>query len=331
MQRSNDATIGRGVSEPAPATMQNTSSQGRNRVGEERFFVLVNRAAGGGRCGRLADQALARLRREGLKLETADSQYPGHGTELVRAAYRDGFRRFVAMGGDGTAYEIVNGVFPQARNGPVTLAFQPLGTGNSFLRDFTTEGLAHATRALLEGRQRACDVLRLRHRDGELYSINLLSLGFTADVAALTNRRFKRLGYPGYLLGVFACLARLSRRPFPVRVDAAEEFDRRRHLFLTFNNSKFTGGTMMIAPQADIASGEVEYVRWGPVGRLALVRNLHTLYDGSHLNHPLASRRSVRSVEFALDAPVDVMVDGEVLTLHPEKLDVLPGALRVMV
>lgn len=291
----------------------------------------MNRAAGGGRCGKLADAALARLRAEGVELESADSERPGHGTELVRAAFRSGFRSFIAMGGDGTSYEIVNGVFPEARDTDVTLAFQPLGTGNSFLRDFTTQGLEHATRALLEGRQRPCDVLRLRHRDGELYYINLLSLGFTADVAALTNRRFKRFGYPGYLLGVFACLARLSRRPFPIRVDTAGEYDRRRHLFLTFNNSKFTGGTMMIAPQADTASGEVEYVRWGPVGRFALVRNLRTLYDGSHLNHPLASRRSVRCVEFALDAPVDVMVDGEVLTLHPERLDVLPGALRVMV
>ncbi|NIW25578.1 MAG: hypothetical protein GWN29_13980, partial [Gammaproteobacteria bacterium] len=172
-----------------------------------------------------------------MQLEAVDSQRPGHGIDLVRDAYHSGFRRFIAMGGDGTSYETVNGLFPEALGTHVTLAFQPLGTGNSFLRDFSTEGLNHATGALLEGRERACDVLRLRHRDGELYYINLLSLGFTADVAALTNRRFKRFGYPGYLMGVFACLAKLTRRPFPLRIDDEEELDRRRHLFLTFNNS----------------------------------------------------------------------------------------------
>ncbi len=301
------------------------------RANEKRFFVVVNRAAGGGRCGKQADVVLARLRAAGVSLESASSERPGHGIELVRQAYRAGFRRFIAMGGDGTSYETVNGLFPDALGDHVTLAFQPLGTGNSFLRDFTKEGLAHATAAILEGRERPCDVLRLRHREGELYYINLLSLGFTADVAALTNRRFKRFGYPGYLLGVFACLARLRRRPFPLRIDDEGELDRRRHLFLTFNNSKFTGGTMMIAPQAETASGAVEYVRWGPVGRFELVRNLHTLYDGTHVEHPLASRRAVRKVQFELDAPVDIMVDGEVLTVHPETLDVLPGALHVMV
>ena len=308
-----------------------TESQASNAAGASRYFAIVNRAAGGGRCGKLADAALERLRAAGVQIQTAESERPGHGIELVRAAFRAGFRRFIAMGGDGTSFETVNGLFPEAQGDQVTLAFQPLGTGNSFLRDFTKEGLKHATAALLEGRTRRCDVLRLRHRAGELYYINLLSLGFTADVAALTNRRFKRFGYPGYLLGVFACLARLQRRPFPLRVDGEPQLDRRRHLFLTFNNSKFTGGTMMIAPQAETASGAVEYVRWGPVGRFDLVRNLHTLYDGTHVNHPLASRRAVRNVEFELDAPVDVMIDGEVLTVHPESLDVLPGALHVMV
>ncbi|MFQ5599731.1 MAG: diacylglycerol/lipid kinase family protein [Candidatus Krumholzibacteriia bacterium] len=297
-----------------------------------RFLVVVNRAAGGGRCGKLAAETLARLRERGLEFDVAASEYPGHGTEIAREAYRDGYRRFVAMGGDGTSYEIVNGLFPEAQeSGRPTLAFQPLGTGNSFLRDFTDQGLEYATEAMLEGRERTCDVLRMKHKDGVIYYINLLSIGFTANVAALTNRRFKRFGHLGYLAGVLACLARLSRRSFPIRVDGEAEIDRRRHLFLTFNNSKFTGGTMMIAPQADTADGLVEYVRWGPIGRIDLIRNLNTLYDGSHLKHPLASRRGVRRIDFHLDGPVDVMVDGEVLTLHCETLEVLPSVLNVMV
>ena len=87
---------------------------------------------------------------------------------------------------------------------------------------------------------------------------------------------------------------------------------------------------MMIAPQAEIDDGLVEYVRWGPIGRLGLIRNLPGLYDGTHVEHPLAERKALRRVEFNLEAPADVMVDGEVLTLHCEELDVLPGALNVV-
>jgi diacylglycerol kinase family enzyme len=149
-------------------------------------------------------------------------------------------------------------------------------------------------------------------------------------VATLRARRFSAWGEVGYQASIFLTLARFNRRPFPLRIEGAENFDDRRCLFLTFNNSKFTGGTMMIAPNAEIDDGLVEYVRWGPIGRLGLIRNLPGLYDGTHIEHPLAERKAVRRAEFNLDGPIDVMVDGEVLTLHCEELDVLPGALNVV-
>jgi len=117
-------------------------------------------------------------------------------------------------------------------------------------------------------------------------------------------------------------------------VDGEEQIDRRDRrpcLFLTFNNSKFTGGTMMIAPKAEVSDGLIEYVRWGPIGRFGLIRNLPTLYDGTHIQHPLAERQAARSIEFYLEGPVDVMVDGEVLELHCQMLDILPSALNVVV
>jgi len=298
----------------------------------ERFLAVVNPTAGGGRCGRLAPLVLERLRAAGIEFDVAPSHGPGHATTLTREAYAKGYRRFIAVGGDGTSYEIVNGLFPESASGErAALGFLPLGTGNSFLRDFTDHGVEHAIRAILYGRQQPCDVLRLTHQEGVLYYINLLSMGFTADVAALTNRRFKRLGELGYLLGVLTCLVRLRRRAFPLRVEGQAEFDRRRCLFLSFSNSKFTGGKMMIAPLASTSDGLVEFVRWGPIGRAGLIRNLHTLYDGSHLAHPMASRLGARRIEFALKEPVDVMVDGEVLTLRCQHLEALPGALDVLI
>jgi diacylglycerol kinase (ATP) len=206
----------------------------------------------------------------------------------------------------------------------------PLGTGNSFLRDFSNRGAEHAIESLIAGRTQPCDVLRLRHRGGVIHYINLLSVGFPADVATLRARRFSGQGEFGYFISIFLGLARLERRPFPVRADGDADFDRRRCLFLTFNNSKFTGGTMMIAPKAEVNSGLIEYVRWGPIGRMGLIRNLNTLYDGTHIQHPMAERKAVRRVDFDLESPVDVMVDGEVLTVHCEELDVLPGALKVV-
>ena len=298
----------------------------------DRFLAVVNPAAGGGRCRKLVGPALERLRAGGVAVDVIETTTPGQGIELTRDAYARGYRRFIAVGGDGTSYEIVNGLFPEAAAGQrPTLAFLPLGTGNSFLREFTDRGVDHASEALLAGRSQPCDVLRLRHRGGVIYYINLLSVGFTADVATLRARRFSGWGELGYQSSIFISLARFRRRPFPLSVDDDEQIDHRSCLFLTFNNSKFTGGTMMIAPKAEVNDGLIEYVRWGTIGRIGLIRNLPTLYDGTHINHPLAERRAAKRIEFHLDEPVDVMVDGEVLTLHCQVLDVMPSALNVVV
>jgi diacylglycerol kinase (ATP) len=295
------------------------------------YLAIVNPAAGGGRSRKMLGPALERMRVGGIAVDVVETQGVGDATRIAREAYGHGRRNFIAVGGDGTSYEVVNGLFPEAEAAErPTLGFLPLGTGNSFLRDFSDRGVEHAIKSLIAGRTQACDVLRLRHRAGVIYYINLLSVGFAADVATLRARRFSRHGQLGYLISIFMGLARLHRRPFPVRADVETEFDRRRCLFLTFNNSKFTGGTMMIAPKAEVNSGLIEYVRWGAIGRLGLIRNLPKLYDGTHIAHPLAECKSVKRVEFDLEAPVDVMVDGEVLTLHCEELDVLPGALNVV-
>lgn len=296
----------------------------------ERYFTIVNPAAGGGKCGRLAAAALDRLRGGGLELEVRETRAPGEATALSREAYAAGFLNFLAVGGDGTSFEIVNGLFPAAETqGRAALGFLPLGTGNSFLRDFTDRGAEFAAAAILEHRRRPCDVIHLKHEEGSLYYINTLNLGFAADVAALVNRRLKRMGELGYLAGVLVSLARLRRRPFPLRADG--ESDVRRCLFLAFSNSKFTGGKMMIAPQAAVDSGAIEYVHWGPIGRLRLVGNLPTLFNGTHIGHPLASRRQVKRVEFDFREPIDIVVDGEAMNLKVRSLEVLPGALDVMV
>lgn len=298
----------------------------------ERFIAIVNPAAGGGRAAKLAGPKLAELRAKGLTIDVIASGAPGHTAQLAREAYAQGYRRFLAVGGDGTAHEIVNGIFaegpPQRR---ISLGFLPFGTGNSFLRDFSKDGAAASVQALLEGRTRPVDLLRLKHAQGQIYSFNLVSVGFAADVAALTNRHFKFLGHLGYLVGVFVRLAQLQRRAFPLRSDEETKWDERRCLFLTLNNSKYTGGTMLIAPDADTADGLIEFVRWGPIGRMQLLWNLRRLYDGTVTQHPLAARKAVRKVEFNIGEPVDVTIDGEVFTVEMRTLEILPAAVDVYI
>lgn len=296
------------------------------------FVAIVNPAAGGGKCGRQAKVELERLRSGGLQVEACLTSGPGDATELARAAYAEGIRDFIAVGGDGTAFEVLNGLFPQAleASNRVSLGVLPLGTGNSFLRDFTDEGADYTVRLMIEGQHRACDVIQLTHDDGVLYFMNLMSLGFVADVCALANRRFKRFGDLGYVMGVFSEVARLKPSCFPMRTDLGMT-DEQAVTFVSISNSRFTGGKMMMAPQAKTDDGQADLIRVGEMGRWPLLRTFPKIFKGTHVDHPAVNQSRVRTIDFDLQHEVDAMIDGEVLRLLPRRLQVLPGALNVRV
>jgi diacylglycerol kinase (ATP) len=300
----------------------------------EGLLAIVNPAAGGGRCAELAPRALARLRRSGLAVEEVVTTAKGDAQRYAREAYALGMRRFIAVGGDGTAYEIVNGVLPQALASDAQarpcLGFLPLGTGNSFLRDFSHRGAEHAIEALQAGKRRSCDVIRLVHSTGELYYLNLMSVGFVADVATTANRRFKRLGTAGYVLAVVLETAALTAQPWRMGVDGAG-MSEQSMVFVSFCNSRYTGGAMMMAPSADTADGMLDLIVAGAMGRLSLLSAFPRIFSGSHVQWSKITCARARRVELDVADAINLMIDGEVERHCPRQLEVLPSAIDVSV
>lgn len=296
------------------------------------WLAIVNPAAGGGRCGKQFGAALDRLRAAGLEVDVATTDKAGHASELARHAWAEGRRRFLAVGGDGTSYEVVNGLFPAALDSGERprLGFLPMGTGNSFLRDFSDQGAEHSVAALTEGRARSCDVMRLRHRAGTIFWINICSVGFVADVNGLRARRFKAWGELGYVAAVVSSVVGLESRGFPMRVDGGE-LDAKPLVFASFNNSKFTGGKMMMAPEADTSDGLVEVILVGKMGRFDLLRTFPKIFSGTHVKHSAVRTAKAKRVVFEIEDEIDAMIDGEAERVIPMELDVLPGAIDVAV
>jgi diacylglycerol kinase (ATP) len=294
------------------------------------FLAIVNPAAGFGRCGARASAALDSLRARGLAIEEVRTTHAGHATELARSAYARGTRKFIAVGGDGTGYEIVNGLLPEAlaASDRPLLGFLPLGTGNSFLRDFTSDGATASAEALVQGVRRPCDVVKLQHTEGQRFFINLMSAGFVADVATTSNRRFKSLGAAGYVVSVVVEAASLQAKQWHLRPEGARPWDPHA-VFISFNNSRYTGGRMLMAPYADTADGKLDIVVAGPMSAGRLVTAFPRIFAGTHVHMPELSCTQTRDVELLLDAPVDLMIDGEVETYQPTRLTVLSHAIDV--
>jgi YegS/Rv2252/BmrU family lipid kinase len=293
------------------------------------MLAIVNGAAGGGACGRRAPEALQTLRNTWPDLRDAWTDGPGHASALARQAWREGTRRFLVVGGDGTAFEVLNGLFPLDGDEVPTLGFLPLGTGNSFVRDFGVTDPTTALAALVSGRSRLVDVVRVDAVARQIHYLNLLSVGFSAEVGDMTNRRFKGLGAGGYIVAVLVTLARLKYPVFPIQRDDGP-WDRRPSALLSFSNSIYTGGTMKMAPAADPTDGQVDVIRVGPLGRARFLATFPKIFPGTHTGEPGIEASRATRIQFDLAAPVECMIDGEVLALHLQSLQVLPSTLRVM-
>jgi YegS/Rv2252/BmrU family lipid kinase len=295
-----------------------------------RYLAVVNPAAGGGACGRHAPATIDRLRQSGLEVDVVETRGPGEARELARNELAGTRRHFIAVGGDGTSFEIVNGLLDQPQDGErPTLGFLPLGTGNSFLRDFSDQGAEYAIDALKQGKRRPCDVVRVKHTAGVLHYINIFSIGFVADVCATRNRRFPALGEFGYTLSTVLRVATLRPYVFPMRTDGRSGEDREPLTFLSINNSRFTGGKMMMAPAADTRDGLLDIIRVGRMGRVSLLQTFPKIFKGTHVHNPAVACHQAAGVDFQLDSDVDVMIDGEMLKFNPTRLEVVPGAIDV--
>jgi YegS/Rv2252/BmrU family lipid kinase len=270
------------------------------------------------------------------------TQGPGHAIELASRAVSEGHDAVVAIGGDGTLHEVVNGVVRAAVAENETkpkpaVGLVQAGTGSDFGRSAgVPSDLESACARLVARRIQVIDLGRVEYQtfDGRVesrYFANSAGLGFDAEVALRTNRAPRVLGSTlPYLSSLVMTLGTYRNKRITLRADEGAEWHGRINSIVIANGQYFGGG-MRIAPNAEIADGEFEVVILGDVGKLDLMRNVPRVYDGSHLSHPKVRAFRARQIEVSSPDHLLLQADGEVLGTAPASLSVLPSALRLIV
>jgi YegS/Rv2252/BmrU family lipid kinase len=295
---------------------------------EDAHLVIVNPAAGNGRCGKRSPAALARLRAEGLRIEVRETTAPRDATAIARQGFAEGYRSFVAAGGDGTDFEVLNGILPPALESGerVRLGFLPLGTGNAFLRDFSQrEATDYAIASLVADRRRPCDVFSLHHASGMCHFMNLFGVGLAVDTT-IRALRLKRYGALGYVAAALETIAAADFPLLPMEVDG--ELHDQPVAMACICNSQYAA-QMKVAPDADITDGLLDLIRVAPMGRLEMVRTFPKIFKGTHLEHPLITGVKAREIQFHTEDEMAVMTDGEVLHVVPRRVEVLQRAVEI--
>jgi diacylglycerol kinase (ATP) len=291
-----------------------------------RALVIVNPAAGGGRTARLWPSLGDELARLGLTFDVALTARPGDATVLAREAPIDDL--VVAVGGDGTLNEVVNGVVDPTRP-PRAVAAVLTGRGRDACRNL---GIARdpraAARQVVHGVERLVDVGRAEWPAGaQRYFVGAAGAGFDAAVALRAAAR-PGSGTVPYLLAVVACIRTHVPADVEVTVDGGVPW-RGAVTAAVIANGPHYGGGMRIAPAADPADGALDVVVVGALGRAELLRWLPALYRGTHLRHPRVWTVRARHVSIGARALVPTHLDGEVTAAAPVTVSVCAGALRL--
>lgn len=294
-----------------------------------RACIVVNPAAGGGRARRLWTNLKDRLARLGLDFEFAETTGPGSAVELTRSAVRAGHSFLVAVGGDGTVNEVVNGLMDDSGRALATLGVIAAGRGRDVCRNF---GLARApdvaARRLVEGDDVAVD-LGVAQWGGarERYFINSAGVGFDGAVA----ERVQSGGASGtisYLFGIAAVLRTYRPSSASILIDDQARLSGRIMTAVVANGPHYGGG-MKIAPGADPTDGCLDLVVVGDLGRFELLRWLPTVYRGKHLTNRKVTARPARTVAITAAEPLPVHLDGERTAASPVRFSICPRALRL--
>jgi YegS/Rv2252/BmrU family lipid kinase len=296
-------------------------------------MLVLNPHAGKGKGQRVFSTIQELLGSRFKKIDVRISEFAGHAFRIGRDAASQGYERILTVGGDGTPFEIVNGLYAEGRpRQAIELGMIPAGTGNSFLRDFANISWRQAVENILRGRRRKVDLVEFSYeRDQKKirqYYLNILGVGLIADILKLTNEKLKGFGALGYSLAVMLRLAKGMRNRMLLTLDGEkmEIVDSA----LVISNSKYTGGNMKIAPMADTQDGLVDVVIFQEVNRRDILSIFSRVFKGTHVDHPKV--RTFRAAQIVIDScPQELlMADGELLGLTPLQLKVLPGELAIL-
>ncbi len=296
-------------------------------------MLIVNPVAGHGRGEKVFARIEPRLREAYPDLEVRISDFPGHAFQLGREAAREKFDRVLCLGGDGTPFEVINGLYIHGRPPFVPeIGLIPAGTGNSFLRDFGIETPEEALRRFTSGRKLKVDLIefefQLEGKTERRYSLNIIGAGLITDILKLTNDWLKVFGKLGYSLAVLIRLARGMNNK--IEIEAGGRSWTVEDSALVVSNSQYTGGRMKIAPHAATADGKADLVIFRDVNRREILQIFKRVFSGTHASHPKVDIIQAADMMITGTPPLKVMADGEVLGESPLRIKVLPQELTFL-
>jgi len=308
-----------------------------------KWLVVVNPKASVGKSGKDWPQIRQILINDGIAFDDILTEYPRHAIEIVRnAIVEKGYRKFIAVGGDGTNNEVINGIFTQdvVPTTEITMAVMPIGTGNDWRRTFDIPLEYNKVAKIIKaGHTYAHDIGKLTYYDdgntGIRYFLNAAGTGLDEMVCHSTNR-MKQQGKGGtirYLISLVKCMLTYKVTRIQLTIDDELVFDDY-ILNLSIGNGRFNGGGMMTMPKAIPNDGLFDVTVIKKVSIFKFAANVKNVYDGSFIKK-IDEVKTFRGKRIHIVSipphSLKVETEGENLNNSPFDFEVLPKAINMVI
>lgn len=294
-----------------------------------KLALIINPAAGGMKKGKTWSEIKTAFSSKHITCDTFVSRHARHISELTSRLEINEYDALVSVGGDGTNFHMLNGLL--SKHGfdelPV-LGIIPAGSGNSFAMDLNIQDSHQGIQAVLNQRYKEIDVCSFTLDDKTYYFVNLAGIGFVTDVAG-TAEKFKFFRDFSYLIGILYRTIRLKCHFMELEIDG--KMIQGENLFVEFCNSRFTGGKMIMAPDARIDDGLMDIIVTGKISRSNLLATLPGIYKGTHLNNPAVSCYKGKTARIVTRPVKTLLPDGEIFGNTPSAIAVHHKKLRYFV
>lgn len=293
-----------------------------------KLLLVLNPGAGFGRAGKLLAEIRQAFKDRDIVTDTLLTAHSGDARERLGASRLDGYDGVVAAGGDGTVFEVLNGLCRHSPDARVPLGVVPVGTGNAFARDL---GLLpgewrKAVSIIAAANLRRVDVGRVQTASEQFHFINVIGMGFVVD-AGLRAQRLKRLGAVAYTLGTL--WQTLQLKSYPLRIEIDGKTIEQDNLFVEISNTRYTGTSFLIAPGAEMDDGLLDVTLLQKLGRLRLLRLFPTVYSGRHVEYPEIQVLRGKSIRILEPAGCLLAPDGEFRGTTPAEITCLHRGLTI--
>lgn len=299
--------------------------------------LIFNPMADHGRSGQKASDLRAMVEELG-GADWRGTEYPAHATVIAAQAADEGYQTVVALGGDGTVHEVINGLMRIPAERRPRLGIVPLGSGNDFAGGSqlaNIDNMQEAMRRAFLGSERAVDVARLHDGGGRSeYFDNTAGIGFDAAVN-IRSRKFKHIhGFMMYLMATLQSIALNFDAPH-MRVTYDGGTLDQPVMMLTVGNGPREGGGFITTPDSKVDDGCLDFVYVDKVSQVRMLQLLPKFMSATHVGQRDVHMARTTRLTIDADRALPIHIDGELFAPYEAnvrhvEVDVMPGAIRLV-